>query len=91
MDPRPTDTWPTKALSQINQAPIGVAKFQEPIFRRGRFQNQYIEVQVTVYPVSAKHPQTKKEMVAVRFGQMNVVRFIERDLLYDLEINQNRT
>lgn len=83
--PIPTDKYPSRNLTDIKQKPIGTAKYQEPIFRRGVFQNQYIEVVLTVYPVSHRDPSTGKELIAVRFGQMPVVRFVDRNLLYEIK------
>lgn len=92
-NPSPTEHYPSRPITQVKEKPIGTAKYQEPIFRRGQFQNQYIETIVTVYPLTHKHSVTKKNLVAVRFGQMNVVRFIDRELLYELtyfDLNQIR-
>ena len=81
----PTERYATKPLSQIREKPIGTAKFKEPIFRRGVFQNDYIEVEVEVYPIVIKPVNKGQPQVAVRFGQMNVVRFIDQRLLYDMK------
>ena len=83
-DPNPTEYYPSRPITKVKERPIGTAKYQEPIFRRGQFQNQYIETIVTVYPLTGQDSITKKNLVAVRFGQMNVVRFIDRELLYEL-------
>jgi len=83
---QPIDRYPSKPLSQIQEKPIGIAKFKEPIFKMGVFQNDYIEVDVEVYPIVVSNPTNEeKRLVAVRFGQMNVVRFIDQDLLYDMK------
>ena len=79
----PVDKYPSKLLSEIKEKPIGTAKFKEPVFKLGEFQDQYIEVEVEVYPLSLENAYGEK-MVCVRFGVMNMVRFIDRDLLYDL-------
>ncbi len=82
----PTDRYPSKPLSQIREKPIGTAKFKEPIFKLGVFQNDYIEVEVEVYPIVVSDPANEeKRLVAVRFGQMNVVRFVDQDLIYDIK------
>lgn len=84
--PQPIDRYPTKPLTQIKERPIGKAKFKEPVFKLGVFQNDYIEVEVEVYPIVVSDPSNEeKRLVAVRFGQMNVVRFIGQDLLYDIK------
>ena len=83
---QPTERYPSKLLSQIKEKPIGKAKFKEPIFRLGVFQNDYIEVEVEVYPIVVSDPSNEeKRLVAVRFGQMNVIRFVGQDLLYDIK------
>lgn len=83
---QPIDRYPTKPLTQIKEKPIGKAKFKEPVFKLGVFQNDYIEVEVEVYPIVVNDPSNEeKRLVAVRFGQMNVVRFIGQDLLYDIK------
>lgn len=83
---QPIDRYPTKPLTQIKERPIGKAKFKEPIFRLGVFQNDYIEVEVEVYPIVVSDPSNEeKRLVAVRFGQMNVIRFVGQDLLYDIK------
>ncbi len=81
----PTERYATKPLSQIREKPIGTAKFKEPIFKLGVFQNDYIEVEVEVYPIVVKQVNKEPRRVAVRFGQMNVVRFIDQRLLYDMK------
>lgn len=81
----PTERYATKPLSQIREKPIGTAKFKEPIFKLGVFQNDYIEVEVEVYPIVIKPVNRRPPQVAVRFGQMNVVRFIDQRLLYDMK------
>lgn len=83
---QPIDRYPSKPLSQIKEKPIGIAKFKEPIFKMGVFQNDYIEVDVEVYPIVVSNPKNEeKKLVAVRFGQMNVVRFVDQALLYDIK------
>lgn len=83
---QPTDRYPSKPLSQIREKPIGIAKFKEPIFKLGVFQNDYIEVELEVYPIVVNDPTNEeKRLVAVRFGQMNVVRFVDQSLLYDMK------
>jgi len=60
--------------------------FKEPIFKLGVFQDDYIEVELEVYPIVVNDPANEgKKLVAVRFGQMNVVRFVNQDLLYDMK------
>lgn len=82
----PTERYPSKPLSQIREKPIGTAKFKEPIFKLGVFQNDYIEVELKIYPIVVDDPANEgKKLVAVRFGQMNVVRFVNQDLLYDMK------
>ncbi len=81
----PTEYYPSKPLRGITEQPIATAKFKEPIFRLGVFQNDFIIVEVAVYPLSYIDPATNKTLVGVRFGQMNVVRFVDRALLYDVE------
>lgn len=81
----PVDKYLSKPLSEIKEKPIGTAKFQEPVFKLGEFQDQYIEVDVQVYPLSFEDAYGKK-MICVRFGVMNMVRFIAYDLLYDFEV-----
>ncbi len=82
----PKDRYPSKPLSQIKEKPIGKAKFKEPIFKLGVFQNDYIEVEVEVYPIVVNDPTNEENrLVAVRFGQMNFVRFVDQKLLYDMK------
>ena len=83
---QPIDRYPSKPLSQIREKPIGIAKFKEPIFKLGVFQDDYIEVELEVYPIVVNDPTNEeKRLVAVRFGQMNVVRFVDQSLLYDMK------
>lgn len=85
MQPRnahPTENYPTIPIEDVKESPIGSAKFQEPIFSRGEFTGQYIEVEVSIYPMRMVEKTTNRELVAVRFGQMNVVRFLDPNLLY---------
>lgn len=82
-DPNPSDTYPTLDIEKY-MAPIGTAKFQEPIFSKGEFIGQYLEVSLTLYPFNAERDGT--ELVAVRFGQMDVLRFVDPNLLYDVVI-----
>ncbi len=83
---QPKDRYPSKPLTQIKERPIGKAKFKEPIFKLGVFQNDYIEVEVEVYPIVVDDPANEGDrLVAVRFGQMNVVRFVNQNLLYDMK------
>ena len=83
---QPVDRYPSKPLTQIQEKPIGTAKFKEPIFKLGTFQNDYIEVEVELYPIVVVDPTNEeKRLVAVRFGQMNVVRFVDQNLLYDIK------
>ena len=81
--PKTNDNYITVPLNKLASQPIGKAKFQEPVFKLGKFQNMHIEVEVTVYPDKTLHPQTRKEMTPVRFGSMNAIRFIESEFLYD--------
>ena len=78
-----SENYPSIPISKFDGKPIGKAKFKEPVFRRGIFQNKYIEVEVTVYSGDTVHPQTKKPLTPVRFGEMNVIRYVETSLLYD--------
>jgi len=80
----PVDKYPSQPLSKIKERPIGTAKFKEPVFKLGVFQNDYIEVTVKVYPLSFETAH-KKALVGVQFGEMNLLRFVDRDLLYDME------
>ena len=83
---QPTDRYPTQPLSKIKERPIGKAKFKEPIFKMGVFQDDYVEVELEVYPIVVNDPANEgKRLVAVRFGEMNVVRFVNQDLLYDMK------
>ena len=78
-----TGTYPTIPLTTFKGRPIGKAMFKEPVFRRGVFQENYIEVEVEVYSGDIPHPQTQKKMTPVRFGEMQVIRFVDDALLYD--------
>ena len=79
----PIDRYPSRPLSDIKEKPMGQAKFKEPVFKLGEFQDRYIEVTVKVYPVSVQDA-IGKTLIGVRFGEMNIIRFIDRELLYDL-------
>ena len=76
-----TDSYPTIALDKFNGRPVGKANFKEPVFRKRIFQNKYIDVVVTVYSGEIKHPQSGHTLVPVRFGEMNVIRFVDKKLL----------
>lgn len=77
-----TDSYPTIPLAQFKGKPVGKAKFKEPVFRRGTFQNRYIEVEVTVFSGEVMQPGTRIKLIPVRFGEMNVIRFVDEKLLY---------
>lgn len=77
-----TDSYPSVPLAKFDGNIVGKAMFNEPVFRRGEFQDRYIEVEVTVYAPELTHPQTHKKMVPVRFGEMSVIRYVEATLLY---------
>lgn len=78
-----TDSYPTIPIAQFDGKPTGKAKFKEPVFKRGVFQNRHIEVEVTIYSGEVMKPGTRIKMVPVRFGEMNVIRFVDDRLLYD--------
>ena len=81
-----TDSYPTVPLDAFEGRPIGEAKFREPVFKLGVFQNRYIDVIVTVYQGEIKHPQSGHTLVPVRFGEMNVIRYIDKKQLdYNLD------
>lgn len=80
----PIDSYPSKSLLNVSELPVATAKFDEPVFKLGQFQDRYIEVTVQVYPLTYQDVNGKT-LVGVRFGEMNSVRFINRDLLYDVE------
>lgn len=82
-----TESYPTVPLTKFDGRPAGKAMFNEPVFRRGVFQDRYIEVEVTVYTGEIVHPQTKQKLTPVRFGEMQVVRFVETKLLYNKHDN----
>ena len=77
----PTDNYPSLKLSKLDARPKGMAKFNEPVFKQGVFQNTYIEVEVMVYDKIIEHPDTGQVMMPVRFGEMDVVRFVDVTLL----------
>lgn len=78
-----TDRYPTQPLSQVIEEPNGTAKFKEPVFKLGVFQNRHIEVTVTVYPLVVNSKEGKV-LVGVQFGAMPVLRFVDKELLYDM-------
>lgn len=78
------DKYISVPLHTIKSKPNGKAKFLEPIFKMGRFLGGHVEVEVTTYPDKVKHPTTGEELTAVRFGQMNIIRFVETKFLYDM-------
>lgn len=78
------DSYPSRPLSTIKEKPVAIADFNEPIFKLGKFQDHYIVVSVEVYPISYKDVSGKM-LVGVRFGEMNVIRFVDRDLLFRVE------
>jgi len=80
----PIDKYPIKPLSEISEKPIAKANFREPVFKLGKFQDRYIEVEVDVYPVYIKN------YIGVRFGQMNVLRFVDKSLLYNINSINNQ-
>ncbi len=79
----PIDRYPSRPITEIKEKPIAVATFKEPVFKLGEFQDCYIEVNVKVYPVSFED-SNGRTLVGVRFGEMNLIRFIDRDLLFDV-------
>ena len=82
----PVDQYLSRPLNTITKQPIGTAKFKEPVFKRGIFQHDYIEVVVEVYSIVIPNPaDNEKNLVAVRFGEMAVVRFVDQKSLYDLK------
>lgn len=81
-----TDNYHTVPISQVCGGPVGKAKFKEPIFKLGVFQNDWIEVLVDIYPIKVVNPGDKKIMIGVRFGEMNVIRYVYESDLYDVEL-----
>lgn len=77
-----TESYPTVPLAKFDGRPTGKAMFNEPVFRRGVFQDRYIEVEVTVYSGEVYPPGSRQKMVPVRFGEMQVVRFVDEKLLF---------
>ena len=77
-----TESYPSILLTKFDGRPIGKANFNEPVFRRGVFQDRYIEVEVTVYSGEIYPPGSRQKMVPVRFGEMQVVRFVDENLLF---------
>lgn len=77
-----TESYPTVPLTKFDGRPTGKAKFNEPVFRRGVFQDRYIEVEVTVYSGEIYPPGSRQKMVPVRFGEMQVIRFVDEKLLF---------
>ena len=82
-----TESYPTVPLAKFEGRPTGKAMFKEPVFRRGVFQDRYIEVEVTVYSGEIIHPQTRQQLTPVKFGEMQVIRFVETKLLYNKHDN----
>lgn len=82
-----TDTYPTVQLNKFDGRPIGRADFKEPVFKLGAFQNRYIDVVVTIYSGEITHPQTGQTLVPVRFGEMTVIRFVDKKLLLNCNVD----
>lgn len=78
-----TESYPTIPLIKFDGRPKGKAMFNEPVFRRGVFQDRYIEVEVTVYSGEVYPPGSRQKLVPVRFGEMQVIRFVNENLLYN--------
>lgn len=78
-----SEIYSTMPINKFTGRPIGKAMFKEPVFRRGVFQDRYIEVEVTVYSGEGIDPKTQKNMIPVRFGEMNVIRLVDEKLLYN--------
>ena len=78
-----TDNYPSIPLSQIKGSPIAYAKFKEPIFKLGIFQDDWVEVEVAVYPTKIIN-ENKKVLVGVRFGKMNLIRYVPETELYGM-------
>ena len=77
------DTYPSRPLSTIKEKPVAIASFNEPIFKLGEFQDHYVQVDVEVYPLTYENVNGKM-LVGIRFGEMNLVRFIDKDLLFNM-------
>lgn len=89
MPPRndhPTENYPAIPFDSSKHTAIGQADFQEPVFSQGKFIGDYIEVTVTLYPIRSHEPETGRELVAVRFGEMNVIRMVDPNLLYNIRM-----
>lgn len=78
-----SDNYLSVPLDKFKGRKTGTAMFKEPVFKHSAFQNIYIEVEVSIYSGDIVLPQTTKKLTPVRFGQMNVIRYVESDLLYD--------
>jgi hypothetical protein len=76
-----TEAYPSVPLKTFQGRPIGKANFEEPVFKRGVFQDRYITVVVTVYSGKMVHPTTNQQLIPVQFGEMSVIRFVEKTLL----------
>ena len=82
-----TDIYPSVPLAKFEGRPTGKANFKEPVFKLGVFQDCYIEVEITVYSPEIVHPETQQKMVPVRFGEMQVIRYVDEKLLYNRKGN----
>lgn len=80
------DKYISHSLAKTNAKPIAIAKFNEPVFKMGEFQDRYIEVNVKIYPLKIQDPKnTNIELVGIQFGTMNVIRYVDPASLYDVQ------
>jgi len=76
-----TENYPTVPLAKFDGRPIGKAGYKEPVFKRNIFQNRFIDVIVTVYSGEIQHPTSGHVLVPVMFGEMNVIRYLDKTQL----------
>ena len=80
-----SENYPTVPLSKFHGRMKGKAMFKEPVFKLGVFQDRYIDVEVMIFEGDVKHPNLSVILTPVRFGQMNVIRYVDSKLLIMLK------
>jgi len=82
----PVGQYPTVEITKFEGKPVGKANFKEPIFHKGVFTEEYLDVEVTVFSGQSVLPGTREILIPVRFGEMNVIRFVNRELLSSVSV-----
>lgn len=79
------DGYPSILIKDLKGDPVGIAYFNEPIYKGGVYQNQTIKVEVALWPSKLIDKKTNETLIAVRFGEMALLRYVLLSSLEDIK------